>query len=299
MIRGGARIFSAATVSCGLLLGGLAFVPFAQAVPHGCVAVARDYSVAAEPLARRLAVKVHTDEPCTFLYAEGDTFSGAGRFTVTCSTGGYYHHPDDLPDGSPNPPVTRVPVPQPCSVGATVTLDGYHQLTGGLVVGGGLSAPPATPTPRSGDDDFHHLCAPGSEPGATVDLRMPVNRSGLLTYTGTVGCVGANVEITSLTVTPLAGFTYPSAGTASCTDCTQPISVTGTVPAKAWVYEVELRFRTTDHEGTSVVGTRLGRYAVTWAGMVTTVCPGFRAWEEDPEAPTNELYVPGGETCLV
>ncbi len=267
------------------------------AIPHGCASVSRDYSVAAEPMARRVAVKVHTNEPCTFIYADGDVFSGDGRFTVTCSTGGYFHHPDDLPDGTHNPAVVAAPIPQPCAVGATVTLDGYHQFTGGWVAGGGRSAPPAAPSPRLDDNEFSDLCAPGSEPAATVDLQQPVNRSGLLTYTGTVSCVGANVDLTSLTVTPLAGYAYPSAGTAECRRCRRPVSVSGTVPAKAWLYEVELKFDITDRKGTTVTGTRLGRYAVTWAGVVTTLCPGFQSWEEDPTAPTNELNVPGGETC--
>ena len=282
-----------AAVVCGLLVAGMSRAPTAEALPHGCASVSRDYSVAAEPMARRAAVKVHTDEPCTFLYGEGDTFSGAGRFTVTCSTGGRYYNEDF--QGGEYPPVVGVPVPQPCDVGATVTLDGYHQFTGGLVIGGGLSGAPAAPSPRSFGDDFHHLCA-GAERGAVVDLQEPVNYSGLLTYSGTVVCEGATVEIASLTITPLAGFGHPSAGTARCKRCKGPVSVSGTVPAKAWLYEVEMRFEVTARGQAPVSATRLGRYAVTWAGTVTTVCPGIRPWAS-PDAP--DIHVPAGETCPI
>jgi hypothetical protein len=268
--------------------------PATGAVPHGCASVSRDYSVAAEPMRRSVEVDVHSNEPCTFTYAEGDTFSGSGRFTVTCSTGGYYHHPD-FQDGR-YPPVFRVPVPQPCAVDATVTMDGYHQFTGGLVIGGGFTDPPAAPGPRVGQEDFRELCAPGSEPSATVDLQEPVNYSGLLTYTGTVRCDGADIEITSLTVTPLAGAAYPSAGTARCDDCAGPVSVSGTAPAKAWIYEVELQFAV-GNDGRTVESTRLGRYVSTWAGMVTTLCPGIRP-SGSPDAPT-QVHVPAGETCPV
>lgn len=185
--------------------------------------------------------------------------------------------------------------PQPCDIGATVTLDGYHQFTGGLVIGGGLSGAPTAPSPRSVGDDFHHLCA-GADRGAVVDLQEPVNYSGLLTYSGTVVCEDATIEITSLTITPLAGFGHPSAGTASCKHCKGPVSVSGTVPAKAWLYEVEMRFDVAARGQVPVSATRLGRYAVTWAGTVTTVCPGIRPWAS-PGAPN--IHVPAGETCPI
>jgi hypothetical protein len=263
-----------------------------QAVPHGCASVSSDWTVAVEPLERHIAVETNSNAPCTFRYAEGDTFAGTGRFTVSCSSGGYYHHPDF--QGGQNPPVVGVPIPQPCDVGATVTLEGYHLFTGGMVVGGGLSAMPEAPTPRATEGDFRDLCAPGSEPTATVDLRMPVDYSGLLTYTGSVRCDDATIDITALTVTPLAGYPFPSAGTASCKKCKRPISVTGTVPAQAWIYEVELSFAVSAPGRETVTATRLGRYVVTWAGVVTTVCPGVRPWDDPAQPP---LYVPAGETC--
>ena len=281
----------------------LGFLPLlapspAQAVPHGCASASSDYSVALEPLARRLVVKVHSNEPCTFIHAEGDTFSGIGRFTVTCSTGGAFHHPDDLPDGSPNPPVVQAPIPQPCAVGATVTLNGYHAFTGGSVIGGGMSEPPKPPSPRVGNGEFRDLCARGSEPTATVAMTEPVNRSGLLTYVGTVRCDGATIAIRSLTVTPLGGFSYPSAGAVRCTNCKRAVSVSGTVPAKGWVYEVDMTFAVHRPGHPTVRGSRLGRYVVTWAGNVTTLCPGLRAGPLPPDD-TEYVNVPGGETCPI
>ena len=278
-------------------MSGLVVSESARALPHGCASASSDHSVALEPMARRLAVKVNTDEPCTFIYAEGDTFSGAGRFTVTCSTGGHFHHPDDLPNGEPNPPAIAVPIPQPCAVGATVTLNGYHAFTGGSVVGGGLTAPPELPTVRHGNGDFSALCRRGTATAATVTMTEPVNRSGLLTYTGAVRCDGADIRITSLTVTPLAGFSYPSAGTATCTNCRRVVSVSGTVPATGWVYDVELEFAVSAPRKGTIAGTRVGRYAVTWGGNVTTLCPGLRAGPLPDD--TTYVVVPGGETCPV
>lgn len=266
----------------------------AQAVPHGCASVSNDWTAALEPFERRIAVATNSNAPCTFRYAAGDTFAGTGRFTVTCSSGGYFHHPDF--QGGQNPPVVGVPIPQPCEVGATVTLDGYHLATGGLVIGGGLSTLPRTPTPRVTESDYRDMCAPGSEPAATVDLQMPVDYSGLLTYTGSVNCEGADIDITALTVTPLAGYPFPSAGTANCKKCKRPVSVTGTVPAQAWIYDVEMSFSVSAPGQQTVTATRLGRYVVTWAGVVTTVCPGVRAWDDPAQPP---LYVPAGETCPI
>ena len=265
-------------------------------VPHGCASASSDYSIAVEPLARRVAVKVNSNEPCTFLYAEGDTFSGSGRFTVTCSSGGYYHHPD-FQEGQ-YPPVTEIPIPQPCEVGATVTLDGYHQLTGGMVVGGGLRDAPSAPDQRLDEEDFRDLCAPESSPAATVDLAAPVDYSGLLTYSGTVRCDGADIDIMSLTITPLAGYSSASAGTASCKKCKVSISVSGTAPAQAWFYEVELKFDVTAPGRRTVTATRLGRYAVHWSGVVTKLCPGVESWDED-DTDVPPVDVPAGDTCPV
>lgn len=289
------RVFGAAlaAASVGAVCVGPAQAvspPSSGVVPHGCASVSSDYSVAFEPVYRKAEVRVNTDEPCTFTYADGDVFSGNGRFTVTCSTGGHYHHRDM------EPPDIATPVPQPCAVGATVTLNGYHPLTGGAVVGGGLSSLPPVRTAQPAGGDFGRLCTSGSEPSATVDLREPVDRSGYLTYVGTVRCDGANVRITSLTIAPLASHPFPSAGSASCRHCVAPVSVSGTIPATAWVYDVEMHFEVARRGAPKVKGTRFGRYAVSWAGNVTSVCPGVRLWNESPDAPAN-VYVPTGETC--
>lgn len=289
------RVVRIIVVICLGLLAWLVPVPARAALPHGCYSQTSDFSASTDPSYRRFAVKVYTDEPCTFVYAEGDTFSGSGRFTVSCSTGGYYHHPD-FQDGQ-YPPVANVPIPQPCDVGATVTLQGYHAFTGGAVVGGGPGSAPSLPAPRPAQPDLSTLCAPGSDPHATVELLAPVDYSGLLTYRGEVRCDAATVRITSLRITPAGGEANPSAGTAQCVNCTEEIEVVGTVPALGWVYDVEMQFDITAVGKPTATGTRVGRYAVHWGGNVTTLCPGQSAGPLPPD--DRYIDVPTGETCPV
>ncbi len=257
-------------VVCGALLAVLVPSQAKAALPHGCASVTSDYSIATDPSARRVAVKVNTNEPCTFRYAPGDTFSGSGRFTVTCSTGGYYHHPD-FQDGQ-YPPVFGVEVPQPCAVGATVTLNGYLTGSGGAVIGGGPGVAPDSPEPWLAEADFTSLCAPGSDAYASVELLPPVDYSGFLTYRGRVRCDGANVVIESVRIRALGDDASPSAGSAHCAGCASEVSVSGSEGARAWAYEVDLRFEVTNGT-TTVADRRIGRYLVGWAGNVSPLCP--------------------------
>jgi hypothetical protein len=246
-------------------------VPPVKALPRGCASTTSDYSTTLDPAARQVAVRVNTDQPCTFVFAWGDTFSGSGRFTVSCSSGGYYHHPD-FQEGQ-YPPVAGVPIPQPCEEGATVTLNGYHAATGGTVIGGGLGRAPNLPQERVTDRDVLAGCAKGSSPHANVELMMPIDYSGFLTYRGSVRCDGADIEIIALTITPTAGYRAPSAGAARCKRCRGNVSVSGTYPATAWIYEVEMKFAISVPGQPALAGRRLGRYAVHWGGEVTPICP--------------------------
>lgn len=238
-----------------------------NALPHGCAAATTDYSAAVDPHARAVGFSVNENKPCTFQFAPGDVFTGSGRFTVSCETGGYYHRPDHAE-------VEVLPIPQPCAPGAVVTLEGYHLGTGGSVIGGGIGGPEldldvVAPTSTT---DFKPMCAAGLKPAATVSLSAPLDYSGLLRFAGQVTCGGTNVTITSVKVTPLNDYPYPAAGPASCTNCASALTVSGTVPAGWWIYEVAMEFDVTK-AGVTVSGQRIGRYLATWAGEIQPVCP--------------------------
>lgn len=262
----------------------------AEAVPHGCASASRDYQAWIDPRAREAGVRVNSGEPCTFRYAEGDTFSGSGRFSVVCATGGRH----DQRDVEHDAPIFGAPIPQPCDVGAIVTLDGNHAFTGGAVIGGGPGTVPDPPERRETDPTLADRChaGPGS---ATVHLESPVNRSGLFTYRGMVRCDGSTVRITSLTVTPTGGYPFPSAGTASCERCAKPVSVSGTIAGRFGVYEVEMTFEIVTKGWPDLHDTRLGRFVAHWGGEMMEVCPTvmFRLSDSD------SAEVPLGESCPI
>lgn len=68
------------------------------------------------------------------------------------------------------------------------------------------------------------------------------------------------------------------------------------LPAAFWIYDVELEFEVSAQGKPPDLGTRLGRFVLSWAGEATTLCPGVRPWTENNGAPVDP-YVPGGDTC--
>jgi hypothetical protein len=117
-------------------------VPRTRLFTHGCIAATNNYSLGADGYSPSLVARVNGDNtPCTFVFAAGDTYSGSGKFTISCETGGKVTHPD-FENGS-HPPVVDIPIPQPCAVGATVTVDGGRFGTGGSVLAGGAGPVPA------------------------------------------------------------------------------------------------------------------------------------------------------------
>lgn len=254
-----------------LLSATVVAAPAVRALPHGCASASRDYQAWADPRAREVGVRVNSGEPCTFRFAEGDTFSGSGRFSVVCATGGRLDHRDLEHD----PPVFNAPIPQPCAVGALVTLDGNHAMTGGAVIGGGRGTLPDLPQPRSPEAGLEGRCA-GNSGRAQVALEPPVARSGLYTYRGTVRCDRATVRITSLTITHTGGYPFPPAGTAECTNCDDEISVAGTIPGRVGSYEVRMTFEIHTQGQPPLTGSRLGRYVAHWGGTMFDLCPRVR-----------------------
>jgi hypothetical protein len=104
--------------------------PAAHAAPHGCASMSDNYSVSPDIARRSLVVRVNTNSPCTFFFAAGDTYTASGEYKISCATGGVAT--DSLQDG----PRYLVPIPQPCAVGAEVTIFAGHLGTGGGIVAG-------------------------------------------------------------------------------------------------------------------------------------------------------------------
>jgi len=135
--------------------------------------------------------------------------------------------------------------------------------------------------------DYRSLCLDDAQPSATVNLTGPVNYSGLLTFSGTVRCMGASVTIATVTITPFGGSPPPSSiGPISCTDCTNELSIAATIPAMVLEYDVTMDFTVT-RGVTTVSEHRLGRFVASWAGQITPLCP------------MNNDTVAMGETCPV
>ncbi len=105
-----------------------------KALPHGCVSATNYYWISADIARRGLTAAVYSNQPCSFYYSPGDTYSGVGAFIVKCSTGGEINNPDY--QGGRYPPVFQRPIPQPCEPGATVTIHANRQFQGGGVVAG-------------------------------------------------------------------------------------------------------------------------------------------------------------------
>ena len=138
-----ARAFGKGRVwACGLMLvlsvGSLVFgARSADALPHGCVSASKSLWASADAARRGIAVTAWTNEPCSFYYSPGDTWSGVGAFFIKCSTGGEINHPDF--QGGQYPPVINEPIPQPCKPGAKVTIHANQPFQGGAVIAGGAS----------------------------------------------------------------------------------------------------------------------------------------------------------------
>jgi hypothetical protein len=282
VLQRAARVASALSILCAVF--GVYGSDRAEALPHGCASFTSDASVDLDAFRRRVGTRIYRDEPCTFYFSAGDTYTGNGRFSVACESGGYLLHPDHEED-TPEHSDRLVPIPQPCYPGDLVTVDGFHPFTGGSVVAGGLGALSTPPLRQVVDplntakraaapnSDFAELCESGSTPLADVTLTAPVARSGRLTFAGTIECRGASVRIRSLKITGVGGYPESAnAGSASCAHCRGPVSVHGQVPARATEYEVEMDFEVSRSQAT-VRAYRLGRYLVSWAGHVTTLYP--------------------------
>jgi hypothetical protein len=111
-----------------------------EALPHGCVSATSSYWISGDVARRSVMLAVHTDQPCSFYYSPGDTYSGIGAFVVRCSTGGRAANPDissplDFVEGEGNLVVDE-PIPQPCKPGAKVTIHANKPFRGGSVVAG-------------------------------------------------------------------------------------------------------------------------------------------------------------------
>jgi len=243
----------------------------AHALPHGCISVSNDHWAEADLFRRDFGVAVFRDQPCTFGYMPGDRYSGTGRFSIRCASGGYYFHPD-YTDGELREDINK-PIPQPCRRGDTVTIDGFHTGTGGAVAAGG-AGDLAKPNIAMDSGEFGSLCDNASEAKATVSLLEPVNYNGLLTFGGAVDCRGASIAITRVTITGLGGWPAPAyAGTTDCHQCRSAIAVASTVPARWTEWDVEMRFTVSRPGHAPVDGYRIGRYATTWGGHVSNIYP--------------------------
>jgi len=281
--------------------GGFVAGRSAQALPHGCYSGTDDYTVTADLFRRQAGIQVMQDKPCSYFYDVGDTYTGSGRFTVSCSGGGYHFHPD-YPSEGEDRLAQNQPIPQPCSPGDVVTIEAYHSGTGGTVFSGGAGDAAAFAAMLSGglltdvsslpgQDDFKALCDAGSNPDASVSIAPPVNFSGLLTFGGAVRCVGASVTITSVSIAGTAGYPEPvDAGTAHCDSCADTISVSGTTPARTAEWEVDMTFDVTRAGHDPVHGYRWGRWITSWGGQQTNLYP----------KPTSDFWplCPAGVACV-
>lgn len=141
-----------------------AFPPRSEAAPHGCASGATSYWISADVARRYATAGVYTNEPCSFYFSPGDTYSGAGAFFVKCSTGGEVNHPDF--QGGQYPPVFFEPVPQPCEPGAKVTIHANQPFQGGAVIAGSLT--------DAGPDDPPEDDRKSEQGGKTYDVRYLV-----------------------------------------------------------------------------------------------------------------------------
>lgn len=117
------------------VIGAVGVLPArSHALPHGCVSLTSSYWITADMARRSAGLSVHRNQPCSFQYSPGDTYSGSGAFIVRCSTGGEINNPDF--QGGQYPPVAQRPIPQPCRPGATVTIHANQPFQGGGVVAG-------------------------------------------------------------------------------------------------------------------------------------------------------------------
>lgn len=98
--------------------------------PHGCASVSNDYNLHVDVARRSLGLQVYRNQPCSFYFSPGDTFSGSGEYIIRCATGGVFN--DSLAMG----PQINQPIPQPCAPGALVTINANQPWQGGAVVAG-------------------------------------------------------------------------------------------------------------------------------------------------------------------
>lgn len=146
-----------------------AFPTSSQALPHGCASVTSSYSLGFDLARRSLTARVHTNEPCSFYFSPGDTYSGSGAFIVKCSSGGEINHPDS--QGGQYPPVFDQPIPQPCEPGAIVTIHANQPFQGGAVVAGTSPNSPRPdvfvprPNPMGAENSWRYVVPPVQHPG--------------------------------------------------------------------------------------------------------------------------------------
>jgi hypothetical protein len=179
------------TWACGVmfvvLIASLLFgVSRADALPHGCVSAAKSHWASADAARRGIAVTAWTNEPCSFYYEPGDTWSGAGAFIIKCSTGGEINHPDF--QGGQYPPILNQPIPQPCKPGAKVTILNNQPFQGGGVVAGGASLPASQPQPqpqlpsaKDGTYEVRYVVPPLQAPQFDETKDVPIAPFGMFT----------------------------------------------------------------------------------------------------------------------
>lgn len=137
----------------------------AQPRPHGCVSATSSYWLSADLARRSAGVGIYTNQPCSFYFSPGDTFSGSGAFAIRCSTGGALNHADAGYEGGDL--AVQEPIPQPCQPGAVVTIHANQPFQGGGVVAGNPAfVETVMPSPSLGEPGaWRYIIPPYQTPG--------------------------------------------------------------------------------------------------------------------------------------
>jgi hypothetical protein len=140
--------------------------------------------------------------------------------------------------------------------------------------------------------DFHGLCASGTSPVATVRM---VRTGETITYTGTVRCDGNSVSIDSISFTAWeqSGRSTGGAPAAACTDCTGPVTSSGThTLGGPGTYAVHMRFSVRTPAGAVVRQQRTQRAAWPGAGNLVVLCGGTDQANQQNLCPVPDSAVP-------